>query len=278
MTAQLPSRERLAEIHKLAAKSDKYIYHLRADEVEAMTRFVLAAYEQEPVAYSLIFRNMDGVLNSSINTNTTFSTREKAEAYGRGGRYETQPDGSLKWVADENLDPVVVPLYTRPAPVPAVSMPEDLHHDTKKLVCDFASALAEKLYKAQLKYGYSANWKNSDWQAECLKHFHQHIGKGDLVTLQPTVHSCGSMDGKLSSSASSAVPELVSVVGELTSAIRSINRAPHHIAKGVDDDEPCYWQRKEWIDWMLELASSADEKAALPCSTGVNHERRNVVD
>jgi hypothetical protein len=58
-------------------------------------------------------------------------------------------------------------------------MPEDLHHDTKKLVCDFASALAEKLYKAQLKYGYSANWKNSDWQAECLKHFHQHIGKGD---------------------------------------------------------------------------------------------------
>lgn len=59
----------------------------------------------------------------------------------------------------------------------------------------------------------------------------------------------------------SAVPELVSIIGELTSAIRSINRAPHHIAKGVDDDEPCYWQRKEWIDWILELASSADEKS-----------------
>ena len=58
-----------------------------------------------------------------------------------------------------------------------------------------------------------------------------------------------------------AVLELVSVIGELTSAIRSINRAPHHIAKGVDDDEPCYWQRKEWIDWILELASSADEKS-----------------
>jgi hypothetical protein len=83
-----------------------------ANEVIA-SRALLAAHEQEPVAYSLIFRNMDGVLNSSINTNTTFSTREKAEAYGRG-RYETQPDGSLKWVADENLDPVVVPLYTRP--------------------------------------------------------------------------------------------------------------------------------------------------------------------
>lgn len=49
MTTPLPSKERLAEIHKLAAKSDKYIYHLRADEVEAMARALLAAYEQEPV-------------------------------------------------------------------------------------------------------------------------------------------------------------------------------------------------------------------------------------
>lgn len=87
---------------------------------------LLAAHEQEPVAYSLIFKNMDGVLNSSINTNTTFATREKAEAYGRGGRYETQHDGSLKWVADEGLNPVVVPLYANPAPVPAVSTREKL--------------------------------------------------------------------------------------------------------------------------------------------------------
>ena len=50
MTTPLPSKERLAEIHKLAAKSDKYIYHLRADEVEAMARALLAAHEQEPVA------------------------------------------------------------------------------------------------------------------------------------------------------------------------------------------------------------------------------------
>nr|WP_154325087.1 hypothetical protein [Pantoea sp. 201603H] len=46
---------------------------------------------------------------------------------------------------------------------------------------------------------------------------------------------------------------------EMVSAVRSINRAPHHIAKGVDDDEPCYWQRKEWIDWMLELCNQADD-------------------
>lgn len=59
------------------------------------------------------------------------------------------------------------------------SLTPELNPDTQKLVADFAQALAEKLYKAQLKYGYSANWKNGDWQAGCLKHFHQHIGKGD---------------------------------------------------------------------------------------------------
>lgn len=67
--------------------------------------------DSEPVAYSLIFRNMDGVLNNYINTNTTFSTREKAEAYGKGGSYEMRSDGRLEWVPNTALDPVVVPLY-----------------------------------------------------------------------------------------------------------------------------------------------------------------------
>lgn len=155
MTTQLPCRERLAEIHKLAAKSDKYIYHLRADEVEAMARFALAAHEQEPVAYIDPFSLQNFETYRAGETNNKRMGREWMWA---------KPDAGL------------MPVFTHPAPVPAV-------------------------------------------------------------------------------------PELVSIIGELTSAIRSINRAPHHIAKGVDDDEPCYWQRKEWIDWILELASSADEKS-----------------
>lgn len=79
---------------------------------------LLASLEAEPVAYSLIFRNMDGVLNDYVNANTTFSTIEKAQAYGKGGSYVEQNDGSLQWVSDPSLDPVVVPLYTAPpAPV-----------------------------------------------------------------------------------------------------------------------------------------------------------------
>lgn len=43
----------------------------------------------------------------------------------------------------------------QPAPV----MPAELHPDTQNLVADFCTALAEKLYGAQLKYGYDADWK-----------------------------------------------------------------------------------------------------------------------
>ncbi|MDC4196931.1 DUF551 domain-containing protein [Enterobacter cloacae complex sp. RIVM_C039474] len=92
--------------------------------VRELARIALASLEAEPVAYSLIFRNMDGVLNDYVNANTTFSTIEKAQAYGRGGNYVRQNDGSLQWVSDPSLDPVVVPLYTSP-PAP-VSVPVEV--------------------------------------------------------------------------------------------------------------------------------------------------------
>lgn len=63
----------------------------------------------------------------------------------------------------------------KPAPV----IPSELHPDTQKLVTDFCTALAEKLYKAQLKYGYDADWKQDGWPSQCQTHFHQHIAKGD---------------------------------------------------------------------------------------------------
>lgn len=57
-------------------------------------------------------------------------------------------------------------------------MPAELHPDTQNLVADFCTALAEKLYKAQLKYGYDADWKQDGWPTQCQAHFHQHIAKG----------------------------------------------------------------------------------------------------
>ncbi|HIH9595241.1 TPA: hypothetical protein ACYVCF_003096 [Klebsiella pneumoniae] len=95
---------------------------LKEDYTLAAYKMLLATMEAEPVAYSLIFRNMDGALNNYINTNTTFATRAKAEAYGKGGAYETRGDGRLEWVPNTALDPVVVPLYRHAQP--AVVLPD----------------------------------------------------------------------------------------------------------------------------------------------------------
>lgn len=106
------TRERLEALANAEyCKSNPGAWLLGLKEVNELARMALAAMESEPVAYSLIFRNMDGALNNHINTNTTFATREKAEAYGKGGKYEMRSDGRLEWVPNTALDPVVVPLY-----------------------------------------------------------------------------------------------------------------------------------------------------------------------
>lgn len=48
-------------------------------------------------------------------------------------------------------------------------------------------------------------------------------------------------------------------VQDLISAVRSINHSPRHAVKVDGDDEPCYWQRGEWIDWLLELADEVEK-------------------
>ena len=79
----------------------------------------------------------------------------------------------MKW--DEFLALVEALEKAQQAPI----MPLGLHPDTQKLVADFCTALAEKLYKAQLKYGYDTDWKQDGWSSQCQAHFHQHIAKGD---------------------------------------------------------------------------------------------------
>jgi len=67
----------------------------------------------KPVAYSLRFRNLNGEPDKTINANTTFSTLEKAKAYGLGSRYVTQDDGKIVSVRDPSQDPIVEPLYSQ---------------------------------------------------------------------------------------------------------------------------------------------------------------------
>lgn len=49
---------------------------------------------------------------------------------------------------------------------------------------------------------------------------------------------------------------------EVVSAIRSVNRSNHQLVNVPGEDQPCYWQRQEWIDWMLDLASELELVAA----------------
>lgn len=45
---------------------------------------------------------------------------------------------------------------------------------------------------------------------------------------------------------------------ELASAILSINKAKRHEITIGDDDEPCYWQRKEWVEWIVDMANQIE--------------------
>jgi len=49
-------------------------------------------------------------------------------------------------------------------------------------------------------------------------------------------------------------------VKELISGIRTINKAKQHEMNIEEDDEPCYWQRREWIVWILDLANKAEQE------------------
>lgn len=117
-----------ARISKLQSRGNaEYSLGLTLNEEFELSclRQLAASLEAKPVVYSLIFRNMEGKLYDYVNVNTTFATLEEAQAYGKGGRYVTQGDGSIEWVADPSLDPVVVPLYTTP-PVQVISVDDDV--------------------------------------------------------------------------------------------------------------------------------------------------------
>lgn len=55
-----------------------------------------------------------------------------------------------------------------------------------------------------------------------------------------------------------APDELKQKSAEMVSAVRSINRSRHQELKIPNDDDPVYWQRKEWVEWILDLANELD--------------------
>lgn len=58
------------------------------------------------------------------------------------------------------------------------------------------------------------------------------------------------------------VTQVAAALRELTVAVRSVNRSKYHKIKVDVDDQPCYWQRGEWIELILELCDQADAVVA----------------
>jgi len=50
-------------------------------------------------------------------------------------------------------------------------------------------------------------------------------------------------------------------IQELSSAMLSLNRSRHQRIMIDGDDEPCYWQREEWVKWIVEIATRARDEA-----------------
>ncbi|WP_017519959.1 hypothetical protein ACQCLI_31990 (plasmid) [Pseudomonas nitroreducens] len=47
-------------------------------------------------------------------------------------------------------------------------------------------------------------------------------------------------------------------VKELIGAMRSVNRGRQYEVRPPVDDEPCYWQRREWVEWGIKVAEDLD--------------------
>ncbi|HGY5829525.1 TPA: DUF551 domain-containing protein [Klebsiella michiganensis] len=141
MTKSTITREQLLEI----IETD----HVQCGEASYLARMALAAMDSEPVAWTWQHREQWHVTNDE----------ERAR--------------DLAWDGVK-----VEPLYRHAQPAPVV-VPEGLNPETTDLVLRFASALADKLYKAEQKYGRSTDWMKDDWYDDCLLSLWEHIGKGD---------------------------------------------------------------------------------------------------
>ena len=50
-------------------------------------------------------------------------------------------------------------------------------------------------------------------------------------------------------------------VKDLSGAMLSVNRSRNQKIMIEGDDEPCYWQREEWVKWIVEIATRARDEA-----------------
>lgn len=66
------------------------------------------------------------------------------------------------------------------------------------------------------------------------------------------------------------MPDVVEHLGRLIGVVNTVNHAKQH--EIVIDDDPCYWQRQEWVEYLLEESKKAEEiYSAAVLVTDVTH-------
>ncbi len=65
-----------------------------------------------------------------------------------------------------------------------------LHWRSEQLVENFTDALAEKLTRAQEKYGFTDGWAHPGWQDECVAHLAEHLQKGEPLDVATYAAFC----------------------------------------------------------------------------------------
>lgn len=204
MTKSTITRERLEKI-----KSWRETYGagsnvmLPAEEAEELACLALAAMDSEPVGYFGRFDPDDEDLIDQCSKNvkgafplyrhaqqpvvqpvmfidgdiSTEDADKLAKVIREFNEEDERPLAKMARIIRENPHPTNECDMPKAQPAPVV--PEGLNPETTDLVLRFASALADKLYKAEQKYGRSTDWMKDDWYDDCLQSLWEHIEKGD---------------------------------------------------------------------------------------------------
>ncbi|CAH5643909.1 hypothetical protein AI2943V1_1472 [Klebsiella oxytoca] len=140
-----------------------------ADAIECgWTATPLYRHAQQPVVQPVMF--IDGDISTEDADKLAKVIREFNEE-------DERPLAKMARIIRENPHPTNECDMPKAQPAPVV--PEGLNPETTDLVLRFASALADKLYKAEQKYGRSTDWMKDDWYDDCLQSLWEHIEKGD---------------------------------------------------------------------------------------------------
>ena len=138
-----------------------------------------------------IARTVRAAILNQAQQPATDNTAQQFEALAvvkhyTGNTYPTLKFAQDEWCvcgdrddAQELADAINALATSQDKPTAAPIIPDSLHPDTADLVIRFATALAEKLHRAEQKYGHANGWMATGWYNECLQQLWDHIEKGD---------------------------------------------------------------------------------------------------